>query len=911
MPRIASAKHLYVWILSLLLLGNMTGGGVCAWGAILEDYESAQTSWVPMPTDAAARAVVHQRKIGDAQLGASCELITLRCGQGSFAYYGQAVPPARVVSDLQYSLWVKADRGGIQMAARVVFPRSLDPATGEPRTTLVLGDRYTQPGQWAALGIRQIDQQVAQQVPALRTEHGPQFDAREAYVDYVVLNLYCGPGLITVQIDHLEGEGLLQVPVQETLAARPTSGGNALVLPGTTGAHVRLTTSRAASAANGQVVEINGQAAVPRIIDYNGEPLSLLRRLGFNAIRTSQAPSSRLQQELLRYNMTSVSSPPERGEPVDQAAVLAWELPITEGEDAFSDFAIRAADLRLLDGDKPRPVLALAPDRVYRYSQHCDILATRRLTIGTSHSLDSYSRWMESWGLFASPSTIRWVVLPTQYSATTQRQVSLLAREPAVAMGIKPAQLEKAAFLALANDVGGLLFESESPLTADSPVDAARRAALGLINRRIDLIEPWVAQGRRIDGAISSDPSTHVSMLTTETAVLLIAVRTAQDDHLVVGPVPRAPVTVRVRGVPVAAEAYRIGDTGLQPIPHRRGLGDMQVTLDEPEHVSLVVLTQDPRVVRDLRRRTERHRSDLVQLRIDIARHEFQLAQGVRAALETSSQSSAVSRRIDQAWADVRQAERLYEARNLEIAHRYAQDAANKVAEVQRAQWQEWASHYRYPLTNPILISHDLVPFASRLQGDLQYLRPGGNLLPGGDMEDLSHLLSSGWVQAPTQQEGFVSTVELSPQRPHGGNYCLALQVAPDEQALYARPEQAPIAIRSATVQIAPERLVLVRGWIRIPQKFSPESGGVWIYDSLGGRELALNLTDETNWTEFSLIRATGQSETMHLTVELADVGRLYLDNVTVHLYEAGRGPEIAPGLETIGDLEGFQTVIP
>src|SRR5690606_11647601 len=161
------------------------------------------------------------------------------------------------------------------------------------------------------------------------------------------------------------------------------------------------------------------------------------------------------------------------------------------------------------------------------------------------------------------------------------------------------------------------------------------------------------------------------------------------------------------------------------------------------------------------------------------------------------------------------QANRLLEAGNDENAYRYARLAENKIARIQRQQWQQWASQYRFPLTNPTLISYDLVPFTSQLQGHLQYLRPGTNTLPAGDMEDLGFLLSSGWIQVRSEQPGFVSQVELTPHQPHGGNYALALQVAPDARGLYARPEKAPIAIRSAPIQLPPDRLVLIRGWIR------------------------------------------------------------------------------------------------
>lgn len=904
-----AASKILVPIVAMLLLSDILSR--CALADVIDDFENARTSWVQMPNDVGATQIAHERKVGDSHMGASSELISLHCGPGTYAYYGHAVPPARVVTDLKYSVWLKSDRQGIQVAARVVFPRAIDPQTRQPRVTLVFGDRYGEPNRWSSIGIRDIDAQVRQQVAALRSEHGAEFDPREAYVDYIVLNLYTKPGPVNVQIDNLDGEGMLNVGQTATVTQRPETSSGVRGMPGTTGVNVQLAPQRSDSTTNGQVIEVNDHPEVPRIIDYNGEPLGLLRQLGFTAIRTSQAPSPRLQQELLRYNMWSVSSPPEERSPADQSAVLAWELPVTSGEDGFSDFAIRASDLRLLDGSKPRPILAITQNRIRDFSQHSDVIATRRTTLGTSQSLSDYAQWMQSWGLFASPNAIRWAVIPTQFSPNSQRQVSLLAQQSSVPMGFQPVQLEKATFLAIANGVRGVLFESNEPLNAEHPANTARGLALELINRRLDLIQPWVAAGRRMEGASCNDPNVHVSLMATDTAILLIAVRTGRNDHLVIDPVPERKVTVSVRGVPMAAEAHLIGDSGIHWVEQSRGLGDMQVHLDRMEHVSLVVLTQDRRVIRDLINRSERNRVNLVKLRIDIAQHEFNLAESVRRALESPTQSSAISRGINQAWAEVRQAERMYEAENLQEAYRLAMQAENKVARVQKMQWQQWASLYEYPLTNPTLISYALIPFASRLQGNLQYLRPAGNLLPGGQMEDPTFLLNSGWVQVKTPQPGFDSEVEFTPQQPHSGNYAVAMRVKPDAQGLYARPEQAPIAIHSAPVKLEHDRLVLIRGWIRIPQRLSDESGGVAIYDSLGGRELGLHLKEAAEWTEFTLIRATGNNDTMQLTFELADTGQVFLDDVTVHMYEAARGPEIAPGLDTGNGNNRFQTIQP
>jgi len=902
---IRHAVKIFGWAIFALTIQCAIGPS-CALGEVIDDFESGANTWVPIASDASAHPFVHERVVGQSHLGASCERISIRAGVGTYAYFGHQVRPARVVSDLNYAVWIDSAHPGIQIVARVVFPRSLSPDTGQPITTLVFGDKYNHPGRWSQLGIRDIDQQVNQQIPALRVQHGSSFDGREAYVDLVLLNLYSSPGITTVQIDDLEAEGQLLVPSTGTEMATRSR----VVLPGTTGADVHISSSRVEATANGQVVEVDGRARVHRVIDYNGEPLSVLRGLGFNAIRTSEAPSAQLQQELRDERMLAVSSPPSFGVPSNQTSILAWELPIAEGEDAFSDFAIRASDLKLQDGDKPRPILAIPQDRFYEYSQHSDIIASRIPVLGTSRSLLEYTKLLQSWNLFTAPSISKWAVLPSQYSDTTRNQVTHLSLESNVAIGFHPAQLEKAAFLAVSHGARGIIFESHSSLTEDHPVDAQRRAALALINRRMELIEPWIAAGTSVDGVTSSDPNVHVAMLRTPTAHLLIAVRTGASDQFVAGPIPNRKVTVQVRGVPQAAEAYRIGDTRLHSIPYRRGLGEMQVTLEEQEHVSFVVFTQDLRVIPDLRRRTQQHRADLVQLRIDVARQELDLTSNIRAALEDPAESVHVGRGLDQAWSDARQAERLYEAGNLDSAHQYARDAENKIAQIQQLQWKQWDDLYSHTMTNPTLISYDLLPFASRLQRNLAYLEPGPNVLPGGDMEDLTFLLSSGWEQVRSPQKGFVSKVELTPHQPHGGNYALAMQVQADQQGLYARPEKSPIAVRSAMMQVPPKRLVLIQGWLKIPRPLRMESSVV-IYDSLGGRDLGIRFRETAgDWTEFTLIRATGEDNLLQLTVELDGAGQVLLDDLTCRVYEERRRPQVAPGLDTdlnVGDR--FQSI--
>ena len=124
--------------------------------------------------------------------------------QGTYTYLIHPIPQSRVLAEWMAALWVKADRMGLQLLARVVLPRTRDPQTGGPMTVLLRGDVYDRSGLWQQLTIREADQLLERQVRVLRSQFGPDVDAREAYADLLVVNAYGGTGVTNLWIDDLE-----------------------------------------------------------------------------------------------------------------------------------------------------------------------------------------------------------------------------------------------------------------------------------------------------------------------------------------------------------------------------------------------------------------------------------------------------------------------------------------------------------------------------------------------------------------------------------------------------------------------------------------------------------------------------------------------------------------------------------
>ena len=75
---------------------------------------------------------------------------------GTEVYLGHDVGRPQLIDELLVTAWVKADRPGIQLAAQVILPRTLDPRTGRPVSTILRGSTFSLPGQWQQLPYREL-----------------------------------------------------------------------------------------------------------------------------------------------------------------------------------------------------------------------------------------------------------------------------------------------------------------------------------------------------------------------------------------------------------------------------------------------------------------------------------------------------------------------------------------------------------------------------------------------------------------------------------------------------------------------------------------------------------------------------------------------------------------------------------
>ena len=867
-----------------------------------EGFEGPEPTWRDAGGNARYRVQQHGRLQGEAHTGTGCERLTLLGDYGTYVHISHEVGRARVIDELLPGVWIKSDRPGLQILAQVVLPRTEDPRTGRPVSTLVRGSSYTNVGRWQQLRIEDVPRLLARQVRILRTQLGPAVDGREAYLDRILLNVYGGPGATNVWIDDLDIAGFVasRYDSAEDDSVPGFVGGDSVgdyAVGRPRGRRVELV---------GSVLMVDGRPMFPRIIRHRGEPLAFLKELGFNAVWLDGAASAELLQEADRLGLWLVCPPPRPAaldqpeEPVAARAeigpqygqVLVWDLGRGLSRDRLDSTERWAEQVRLADRHQGRPLICCPDSDLRRYSRHTDLLLTDRQPLGTSLELTDYGNWIRRGPRLARPGTPIWTTVQTQPAEALRQQLSALEPGRPPPLSASSEQIRLVVYTAVAAGSRGLLFQSLSPLDASDPETRYRAMALELLNLELQLVEPWAAAGSFVAATDGSEPEVVGAVLRTDRARLLLPVWYAPGAQYVPGQSAADGLSLVVPGVPESSGAYELSPGGLRPLRHRRVTGGMRVTLEEFGLSGQVLLSQDPLVVNSLTQRSAKIGPRAAELARNLAARKLHAVGQVADQLVRHAPAAQSAAWMDAARKSLQRCDGYLAAKEYRAAYLHARRAMRRLRMVERAHWEAAVAGLGSPLSSPAAVSFATLPWHWRLIGRIASSRPGPNRLGGGDFEDLQTLLTTGWNHFQHTTAGLRTAADLVPEAAHSGCCGLRLTVrAEDPDNPPAMVETPPMWITSPAVPVEAGQLVCIRGWVHVPTPLTGSVDGLLIIDSLSGEALAERIGRTGGWQQFTLYRAAPQSGRMTVTFALSGLGEVRLDDVTIQALEpAGTG---------------------
>lgn len=902
-----------------MLAASAAGGLGSAQTAWYEGFEGPQRSWREASGNAQYRVIEHRRVQHQAHTGDGCEQISVYGSGGTEVYFSHQVDHPRVIDELLPTVWVKSDRSGLQLLARVVLPRTPDPRTGRPVSTLLRGSVYNDVGRWQQLRIDRIPRLLASQVRILRSQLGPHVDGREAYVDRILLNVYGGAGTTNLWIDDLDVGGHFSAAGPAADAAG--SDGSAAPADYDPGAAIPVGAAAAEHGdyrrveLTGSVLMVDGRPFFPRMIRHRGEPLAFLKQLRFNAVwlgRSDPTQLVTLAAEAQRLDMWLVCPAPEPHRPqragrVDAEVVigphhrrvLAWDLGQGLSRQQLERTRSWAELVHAADRRARRPLVCQADSELRAYGRGVDFLLLQRRPLGTSLELAEFGRWIRRRGQLA-PATLFWTTIQTQPSEELRRQLTVLepGRQPPSAVAAE--QIRLLAYTAVASGSRGLLFDSQSPLDATDPQTRRRAMALELLNLELGLIEPWAAAGSLMAAATGNRPELTGTVLRADRSRLLLPIWAARGAQLVPDQSAANAVSLLVPGVPESGGAYRIDAGGLQPLRHERVTGGVRVSFDEFGLTTAVLLSQDPLAISTLSTRSAAIGPRTGQLWRHLAVEKLHAVE--QLAAEIGGYGLPVERTgdwIDAARKDLQSCDGYLAARDYWAACLHARRAMRGLRLVEWAHWQRAIEGLASPLSSPATVSFATLPWQAQLTRRMASSRWGPNLLGGGEFDNLAAVLGAGWNHRQHPADGLIAAADLLPEAARSGFSGLRISVrAEDPKRPPAVIESPPVWITSPAVPVEAGDLIGMEGWVRIRRPISGSVDGLLIIDSLSGEDLAHRIGRTGDWEQFVVYRLAPQSGTMRVTFALSGLGEAWLDDVTIRrvLPREGSGVARFPG---------------
>ncbi len=913
-PWLASGAKSWVSVVLSVLSTLIGASAITAAGpALLDNLNRSELALTLANQTDKVELLDHGFETARSRWGGQAERVVLNCRAGETARLVYQSPKAPVINELRLTVWTMSSRPGVRLAARVVLPRSENPKTGVPFEMTVRGSRSTSVGAWQEIGLRNFPQLVAMQARVARVQHHVPIDERGAYVDQVLLIVPGGPGPVEVLLDRVEIKGVLQPAknspnVLQTLATANVAA-NVAGPPN----------ARALSQSSAEANSHRTPPLVPRIIQWQGESFRYLARMGFDTVAMNRMATARELADAGRSGLSLFCPPPSPRELTamglaskpgpnalasGKSANVVSKLPeasVSKSPEAsaFGSHHVMAWNLGKLAMEADIETAARWQELLERYdsvanrrsvivpgrfpreaSRIANVMLLGRNTLGSSLSLRDYATWLTQQRRQYRPGILVWSRIETEMNPAHAAQLASQGPAGQLASVISAQQLSAQIALASTIKSQGFYFTSHTSLESNDPATRRRALTLELANLQLGLLEPWLASGKLIASARSNDPQTTAAVLQVERSYLIVPMRWRAAEQSI--ETSRAEInragesySFVVPGIPESSEVYYLSLAGTDRLRHRRVTGGVRIFLDSHDLNGLILITDDGNAFSQVASYLKKQGPRAVKLERDLAAVRLQqLSQIVHK--QPASGRSQTERLLEASAGQIRQCDRQLSQRNLQVAHRFATGANSTLDRLDES--------LRKPTPNEALLA--TAPSVSSPESPAIVQRHWVT-----DFEKLEKLMQAGWRHQRMPTAGVATAVRLSPVAPHQGAYCLEMEAKGEKKngAESMAPlviATAPVWVTSAPVRIRAGERVEISGMVRVPKPILGTVDGLQIFDSLGGKSLALRFQQTPSWKPFRIVRTAPIETDLRVTFALTGLGTAQLDDVAIRTKE-------------------------
>jgi hypothetical protein len=728
-------------------------------------FEGRETSWVKGGTDAPFRENKHILTDQTAHGGLRSEMIQISAEQGSFIYYEYGIGRALVNDDLTASVWVKANRPGIAVLARVILPHERNMTNLDDSLTVTIrGDSVKAAGHWERLMLRRPGELIKQQQALMQASLKRPVNIQDAYIDQILLNVYAGPGLTEVWIDDLEAGPIVDpaAPLQAT--SRPACPARVTSRPAAQGNPGRSVLVEH----NQDQLLVGGKRFLLRGIRYSDTPLKTLRDAGFNTLWVDYTAAPTMLQEAADLGFWLVPTLPVSAEDKRLVsaealgqdirrfstgdAVLFWDL---GGALTFEQVAtVLPAAQMVRAADPGKPIGGDVWDGLLPYSRTLDLVGAHRWPLMTTLELPKYRDWLYQRRVLANPGTYMWTWiqthLPSWYLTQVYGRTDVAGiNEP---VGPHPEQIRLLTYTAVAAGCRGLGFWSDRFL-ADSHQGRDRLQVLALLNQELEMLEPMLTTADDPVWIDTSDGNIKAAVLRFPRGVLVLPIWVGSCAQMVPGQSAASQLSMVVPQVPQGTQVWEVTPgyvhSHLKP---QRVAGGWKITIPEFGLTTAVVFTSDISLVVRFQEQARSKCKLAAQWTRDLAALELAKVLRVEQQLEQAGHTLPDGRAlVESAQKRLRLCEEQWNSHLYTEAYREAQRALRPIRILMRAQWDQALKGLNSQVATPFLGSFYALPRHWAMMGEVRALKPAANVLPDGGFEVDPGRPMTGWVlQDPT-----------------------------------------------------------------------------------------------------------------------------------------------------------------
>lgn len=899
--------------------------------SFVEHFTGPKPSWIPDTKERAARTITHRRTPEAGQEGVG-EQIAIDSDQAEAMFrLDHPLPKARVLNELEASVWVRTPRPGMQIFLRVVLPEYKDPDSGRMLALRIPGDIAEDHADWQQLVCRTDDKSVQEQLVLLRARVERSITPRMMYADRVILMWPLAAGTNEIALDELNYGPIVKLDDSDVIQTGGESETEAA-----DSSPVQFRQDR---------LEIESRPFLPRMIPYHGEPLKDLAAAGFNIIWMPDYTDQALLASIREHGMWAVATPPAAVLPdgelqhgnagllpfkSETRAIAFWMLGTRLSPSTQTRLVSWVDQVQEADRKFRRPVAADVGGNEALFSRELDMLGVSRHMMGGSLGLNDYREWLKHCRDVARPGTFCWTWIQTAPNPA----VTAVWEQHQIPVQIEPEQIRLQAFAAIASGMRGIGFWTNRPLTQDTPADRETVLAIRQLNWELWLLEPWLATANSVshipvsfgmnrkkekakaasrlqlkkrrgqpDEEIIEDDTldpaateqslevneelTAAVLRTTEQGTLLLPMWLEKHAQFVPGRMAADKVTMIVPGVSETAVAWEITTTGIRSLDTDRASGGVKLTLTNFDQTACILLTPNRDLVEQTRQRVNEIAEQSAKTWLELADLKLERVRKIDQELgEGGLRQAEVPQLLGTARNHYMDARTAVGAQDWQRVRANSQQAMQMARVVQRVHWNEAVRQLPSPVASPFTIGFNSLPTQARLALQMSDTtgESNGNLLPSGQFEDANAWTAVGWQHAQDAPETIRADAEFHGTA-HRGAYSLRLSAAP--ATVGPRPTGIPVSrelvrITTPPVTVHAGHAVRISGWIKLPTDLSTSPDGVMLYDSLMGRQLGLRIRKSCDWQRIELVREAVASQEMTVSIALTSLGEVYLDDLEI-----------------------------